>query len=107
MQYINIYLYISENYFIYIHSEHLFIYIYVWLTVFVLFTDRECNPGFLGLISGNDADAKNRVAFDKESIIGLIIWFSCVLYSSLRTASKSSKITMSENILVQDNGAGT
>ncbi|XP_043603598.1 serine incorporator 1 isoform X6 [Bombus pyrosoma] len=68
--------------------------------------DRECNPGFLGLISGNDADAKNRVAFDKESIIGLIIWFSCVLYSSLRTASKSSKITMSENILVQDNGAG-
>ncbi|XP_060830651.1 probable serine incorporator isoform X4 [Bombus pascuorum] len=67
--------------------------------------DRECNPGFLGLISGNDADAKNRVAFDKESIIGLIIWFSCVLYSSLRTASKSSKITMSENILVQDNGA--
>ncbi|XP_050494010.1 serine incorporator 1 isoform X8 [Bombus huntii] len=69
--------------------------------------DRECNPGFLGLISGNDADAKNRVAFDKESIIGLIIWFSCVLYSSLRTASKSSKITMSENILVQDNGAET
>ncbi|XP_033312353.1 serine incorporator 1 isoform X4 [Bombus bifarius] len=67
--------------------------------------DRECNPGFLGLISGNDADAKNRVAFDKESIIGLIIWFSCVLYSSLRTASKSSKITMSENILIQDNGA--
>lgn len=49
---------------------------------------------------------KDRVAFDKESIIGLIIWFSCVLYSSLRTASKSSKITMSENILVQDNGAG-
>lgn len=78
----------------------------MYVTVFVLFTDRECNPGFLGLISGNDADAKNRVAFDKESIIGLIIWFSCVLYSSLRTASKSSKITMSENILIQDNGAG-
>ncbi|KOX78938.1 putative serine incorporator [Melipona quadrifasciata] len=57
------------------------------------------------IISGNDANARNRVAFDKESIIGLIIWFSCVLYSSLRTASKSSKITMSENILVKDNGA--
>ncbi|XP_011134962.1 probable serine incorporator isoform X2 [Harpegnathos saltator] len=64
--------------------------------------DYECNPGFFGIISGNDV---NRVAFDKESIIGLIIWFSCVLYSSLRTASKSSKITMSENVLVQDNGA--
>ncbi|XP_029662546.1 probable serine incorporator isoform X2 [Formica exsecta] len=62
--------------------------------------DRQCNPGFL--FSNN---AQNRVTFDKESIIGLIIWFSCVLYSSLRTASKSSKITMSENVLVQDNGA--
>lgn len=66
--------------------------------------DHECNPGFLEIIL-NDADSRNRVAFDKESIIGLIIWFSCVLYSSLSTASKSSKITMSENILVKDNGA--
>ncbi|XP_006618653.1 probable serine incorporator isoform X4 [Apis laboriosa] len=66
--------------------------------------DHECNPGFLEIIL-NDADSRNRVAFDKESIIGLIIWFSCVLYSSLRTASKSSKITMSENILIKDNGA--
>ncbi|CAL1674857.1 unnamed protein product [Lasius platythorax] len=65
--------------------------------------DQQCNPGFLGIFAGNDA--QNRVTFDKESIIGLIIWFSCVLYSSLRTASKSSKITMSENVLVQDNGA--
>jgi len=68
------------------------------------FIDSACNPGFLPGISNNDI--KNRVTFDKESIIGLMIWFSCVLYSSLRTASKSSKITMSENVLVQDNGAG-
>ncbi|XP_078033555.1 serine incorporator TMS1 isoform X2 [Augochlora pura] len=67
--------------------------------------DRECNPGFFQIISGNDTKAQNRVAFDKESIIGLIIWFGCVLYSSLGTISKSSKITMSENILVKDNGA--
>lgn len=67
--------------------------------------DSECNPGFFQIISGNDAEARNRVAFDKESIIGLIIWFSCVLYSSLRTASKSSKLTMSENMLAHDNGA--
>lgn len=66
--------------------------------------DHNCNPGFFGIIP-NDAHIENRVTFDKESIIGLIIWFSCVLYSSLRTASKSSKITMSENVLVKDNGA--
>ncbi|XP_018345904.1 PREDICTED: serine incorporator 1 isoform X3 [Trachymyrmex septentrionalis] len=68
--------------------------------------DLACNPGFLPGISNHDVNTqKNRVTFDNESIIGLIIWFSCVLYSSLRTASKSSKITMSENVLVQDNGA--
>lgn len=75
------------------------------LLFYLFYADHECNPGFLEIIL-NDADSRNRVAFDKESIIGLIIWFSCVLYSSLRTASKSSKITMSENILVKDNGAG-
>lgn len=79
--------------------------IFYTITIFVLFVDHKCNPGFLKIIL-NDADSRNRVAFDKESIIGLIIWFSCVLYSSLSTASKSSKITMSENILVKDNGAG-
>ncbi|XP_054011504.1 serine incorporator 1 isoform X2 [Hylaeus anthracinus] len=67
--------------------------------------DSECNPGFLKMFSPNDTDARNRVSFDKESVIGLVIWFSCVLYSSLRTASKSSKLTMSENVLVKDNGA--
>ncbi|XP_017793609.1 PREDICTED: probable serine incorporator isoform X2 [Habropoda laboriosa] len=67
--------------------------------------DHECNPGFFEIISGNDPAARNRVAFDKESIIGLIIWFSCVLYSSLRTASESSKLTFSDKVLVEDNGA--
>ncbi|XP_023315702.1 probable serine incorporator isoform X2 [Trichogramma pretiosum] len=67
--------------------------------------DKDCNPGFLGLINGNDVTAQNRMAFDKESIIGLVIWFSCVLYSSIRTASKSSRITMTDNVFVKDNGA--
>ncbi|XP_011878871.1 PREDICTED: serine incorporator 1-like [Vollenhovia emeryi] len=63
--------------------------------------DHECNPGLIPGLS-----KENRIAFDKESIIGLIIWPSYVLYSSLRTAYKSSKITMSESVLVQHNGSG-
>lgn len=59
---------------------------------------EECNPGFWGLFGG-----KSSGNFD---VIGLIIWMLCVLYSSIRSASKSSKITMSENMLVKDNGAG-
>uniref|UniRef100_A0A1B6EFW0 Serine incorporator n=1 Tax=Clastoptera arizonana TaxID=38151 RepID=A0A1B6EFW0_9HEMI len=67
--------------------------------------DRECNPGFfLGIGKSGD---KNAVRFDSESIVGLLIWTCCVLYSSIRTASKSSKITMSEHVLVKDNGAET
>lgn len=49
---------------------------------------------------------KSKVNFDTESIVGLLIWMCCVLYSSLRTASKSSKITMSEHVLVKDTGSG-
>ncbi|XP_046606691.1 probable serine incorporator isoform X2 [Neodiprion virginianus] len=57
--------------------------------------DSECNYRF------SSKDPK----FDKESIISLVIWMCCVLYSSLRTASKSSRLTMSENVMAKDNGA--
>lgn len=65
------------------------------------FLDKMCNPGFLGVFG-----KKSGSTFDSESIVGLCIWMCCVLYSSLRTASSSSKITMSEHVLVKDNGAG-
>lgn len=68
--------------------------------------DENCNPGLLGIVGGNDVSKQSHMSFDKESIIGLVIWMCCVLYSSLRSASKSSKITMSDHILVKDNGAG-
>jgi len=61
---------------------------------------EKCNPGFLAVIG-----LKSESTFDSQSIVGLVIWMCCVLYSSLRTASSSSKITMSEHVLVKDNGA--
>ncbi|KAJ9588658.1 hypothetical protein L9F63_018047, partial [Diploptera punctata] len=64
---------------------------------------EKCNPGLLGIIGKKSSDS--RVTFDTESIVGLAIWMCCVMYSSLRTASSSSKITMSEHVLVKDNGA--
>lgn len=64
--------------------------------------DKECNPGMLGIVGGKDGQ---QMGFDKESIIGLIVWMFCVLYSSLRSASKSSKITMTEHVLAKDTGA--
>lgn len=46
--------------------------------------NQECNPG----IHSKD----NKITFDHTAIIGLIIWMLCVLYSSLRSASKVAKI---------------
>lgn len=59
-----------------------------------------CNPR---TPSGNGSTTED--IFDKETVTGLIIWVACVLYSSLRTASNSSRITMTEKVLVKDNGA--
>lgn len=46
------------------------------------------------------------MAFDKESIVGLVIWFACVLYSSLRTASKGPQKFVTDRVLIKENGAG-
>ncbi|XP_049887243.1 probable serine incorporator isoform X2 [Pectinophora gossypiella] len=59
-------------------------------------SSKECNS-FYG-------DGKS--SFDKQSIIGLVVWACSVLYSSIRTASSSSKITMSEHILAKEGTAG-
>lgn len=45
-------------------------------------------------------------SFDKQSIISLVIWVCSVLYSCVRTASSSSKLTMSEHILAKEGAAG-
>ncbi|XP_023211335.1 probable serine incorporator [Centruroides sculpturatus] len=80
---------------------------YRWLQIFSTwwgkanwtFLDPNCKSLPWGSPSKN--------TFDAQSIVGLIIWFACVLYSSIRTSSNSQvrKITMAENILVKDNGS--
>lgn len=57
----------------------------------------ECNS----LTGGN-----NESSFDKQSIIGMVIWVCSMLYSSMRTASSSSKITMSDHILAKEGQEG-
>ncbi|XP_044743939.1 probable serine incorporator isoform X2 [Chrysoperla carnea] len=64
--------------------------------------DKQCNPGMLGIIIKEDT----QVAFDGKTIVGLLIWMVCVLYSSIRSASKSSKITMTDHVLAKDGSGG-
>jgi len=58
-------------------------------------TSNECKPDFF---------KSSGKGFDTQAIIGLGIWFACLLYSSIRTSTNSqvAKLTMSEHILVQD-----
>lgn len=49
--------------------------------------DRQCNHGFFD----GDGD-HSKVTFDTSSIVGLIVWMVCILYSSLRSASKVAGI---------------
>ena len=67
------------------------------------FLDNKCNPGLFGII-GNGKDPNSKVGFDQQAIVGLAIWMCCILYSSIRSASSSSKLTMSEHVLVKDGG---
>lgn len=52
--------------------------------------NKECNPSLLG---GHDG---NNQTYDKTSLVGLIIWMFCILYSSLRSASAVSSLTNSD-----------
>lgn len=49
--------------------------------------DRQCNHGFFG-----DKGDQSKVTFDTSSIVGLVVWMVCILYSSLRSASKVAGI---------------
>lgn len=50
--------------------------------------DAKCHYDFPSV------NGTNKITFDKTSIVGLIIWMVCILYSSLKSASKVSEITM-------------
>ncbi|XP_053690621.1 serine incorporator 1 isoform X2 [Sabethes cyaneus] len=67
--------------------------------------DAECNPGFLAIIG----DKHNKVHFDKTSIIGLVIWMLCILYSTLRSANNVSRLADPEKqaTLSDDGGSSS
>ena len=71
----------------------------------------ECKPNIFNTTSSAptnslSTDPKQSKHFDTQSIIGLIIFILCVLYSSIRTASNSqaAKLSGSDKLLIKDNG---
>jgi len=64
--------------------------------------DTECKPNIL---NNNDAN-KTKTRTDTEAFVGLMLWFICVIYSSIRNSSNSqvSRLSMSDQILSKDTG---
>uniref|UniRef100_A0A6A7FSJ3 Serine incorporator 1-like isoform X2 n=1 Tax=Hirondellea gigas TaxID=1518452 RepID=A0A6A7FSJ3_9CRUS len=76
---------------------------------------QNCKPDWQAVVSGDaaaaadDDDPTHRASFNSESIISLILWFLCVMYSSIRTAtnSQTSKLTGSDKMLIKDDGGNS
>ena len=67
--------------------------------------DPQCKPNFSQIINGGQPnDPEKSPTFDAESIVGLVIWFCCVLYSSIRTASngQTERLIGSDKVLAKD-----
>lgn len=62
----------------------------------------ECKPSF----SNDIVTDKPKTTTDGEAFVGLILWFSCIIYSSIRTSTNSqvSRLSMSDQILSKDTG---
>lgn len=64
--------------------------------------DAQCKPHFS--ISGEGGDTNNpHPGMDTQSIIGLVIFIACVLYSSIRTSSQSARLTLGNDLLAETN----
>lgn len=80
--------------------------------------EAKCKPDFSGSNSTDttkldgDGASPNQShpvrSFDTQSIIGLVVFILCVLYSSVKTSSSSqaAKLTGSDAILLKDKGEG-
>jgi uncharacterized membrane protein len=78
--------------------------------------DDNCKPDFSGSnstdmskLNEDSPDPSHPVrSFDTQSIIGLVVFILCVLYSSVKTSSSSqaAKLTGSDAILLKDKGEG-
>lgn len=64
----------------------------------------QCKPSWLQV--GPNPDQPKTPSDSPQAFVGLMLWFGCVIYSSIRTSTNSqvSKLSMSDQILASDTG---
>lgn len=62
--------------------------------------ENECKPHFIGG-DGTPAVDPSHPGMDTQSIVGLIIFIGCVLYSSIRTSSQSARLSLGNDLLAE------
>lgn len=64
-------------------------------------TNTNCKPTLF-------VHKNNGSGFDSQSLVSLIIFFACVLYSSIRTSTNTQvgKITGADKVLISDQETG-
>jgi len=72
----------------------------------------QCKPNFNpgnSSISTPAPDTMDHPTFETENIVGLVIWFLCVLYSSVTSSNSSSasKLTGTDRVLLANNDGGS
>merc|ERR1719356_1991963 len=64
-------------------------------------------PGVTTTTAAPGPDGKAHPHFSTESLVGLIVWFLCVLYSSISTSGQGAKLTGGDRVLLkEDTGSG-
>ncbi|XP_033114310.1 probable serine incorporator isoform X2 [Anneissia japonica] len=60
--------------------------------------DKACNPGFPDFLGNGTSTTNTGVSLNAESWLGFIIWFVCVVFACMRTASTNNvgKLTGNE-----------
>uniref|UniRef100_A0AAX7SES8 Uncharacterized protein n=1 Tax=Astatotilapia calliptera TaxID=8154 RepID=A0AAX7SES8_ASTCA len=70
--------------------------------------DRECNPSLLSIFQ-QIANQTATMWWDAQSVVGLIIFILCILYSSIRSSSNSqvNKLTMAskDSVILAEGGS--
>merc|ERR1712212_1254097 len=64
-------------------------------------------PGISTTTAAPGTDGKAHPHFSTESIVGLIVWFLCVLYSSISTSGQGAKLTGGDRVLLKEDTGAT